>query len=56
MERAFKLLKSTSVSCGTVDEGEEVADDKGGIVPTEGAAGEAAVSGKALGEAFDSAR
>ncbi len=57
MERAFRFLKSTSVSCGAgADGGGIAADDKGGVVLSGEAAGEARFSGEALGEAFDSGR
>jgi hypothetical protein len=37
MERAFKFLKSASVSWGAVGGGDEVADDNGGVVLAGGA-------------------
>jgi hypothetical protein len=44
MERAFKFLKSTSVNCGTVAEGEGVAAEvKDGLL----------LSGEGAGEALD---
>jgi len=47
--RAFKFLKSTSVNCGVVAEGDGVAaDDKAGVV----LAGEAAGGAAAAGEGF----
>jgi hypothetical protein len=57
MERAFKFLKSTSVSCGVAEDGgEAAAEDKGGVVLSGDVLGEPTLSGEALGEAFDSAR
>ena len=48
--RAFKFLKSTSVNCGAVAEGDGVAaDDKAGVVLAGEVTGEAA----AAGEGFD---
>jgi hypothetical protein len=50
MERAFKLLKSTSVSCGAVAEGAGVTEaDKGGGVLTGDALAEGPLIGAALG-------
>jgi len=48
--RAFKFLKSTSVNCGAVAEGDGVAaDDEGGVALAGEVTGEAA----AAGEGFD---
>jgi enoyl-[acyl-carrier protein] reductase I len=56
MARAFRFLKSTSVSCGAAAEGGGVAaGDNSGVVLCVGAAGKAMFSGEALGKAFDSA-
>ena len=50
MERAFKFLKSTSVSCGAVAEGAGVTEaDKGGGVLTGDALAEGPLIGAALG-------
>ena len=50
MARAFKFLKSTSVNCGAVAEGDGVAaDDKAGVV----LAGEVTSGAAATGEGFD---
>lgn len=50
MARAFKFLKSMSVNCGAVAEGDGVAaDDKAGVV----LAGEMTGGAAAAGEAFD---
>jgi len=56
MERALRFLKRTSVNCGRAGDGDGVAADDEGVVALcgEGVA-EAAVSGGALGELFDSA-
>lgn len=59
MERAFKFLKSTSVSAGGVAAaagGGLVADDIGGVVPSGDDLGDAAISGTELGEGFASDR
>jgi len=53
--RAFKFLKSTSVSRGTVGGGDEVPTDAGGVVPADGAVWEETLSGEALGDVFGSA-
>ena len=50
IERAFRLLKSTSVSCGVPEEGIGVTDaDIAGVVATGAAAGDAAVPGEEAG-------
>jgi hypothetical protein len=50
MERAFKFLKRTSLSCGAVAVGTGVAaEDNGGVVLTGDAVGEAPTIGAALG-------
>jgi hypothetical protein len=50
MERAFKFLKRTSLSCDAVAVGTGVAaEDNGGVVLTGEAVGEAPATGPALG-------
>lgn len=50
MERAFKFLKRTSLSCGAVAVGTGVAaEDNGGVVVTGDAVGAAPTIGAALG-------
>src|SRR4051794_13157144 len=46
IERAFKFLKSTSVSCGAVGEGVGVAEDDRVVAGAVEAVGETAVSGE----------
>jgi len=46
IERAFRFLKSTSVSCGTVGEGAGVTEEEsGGVVLADDAAGETLLIG-----------
>ena len=50
MERAFKFLKRTSVSCGAPDAGAGAAlEDKGGVVLAGEALGDAPPTGETLG-------
>ena len=52
MERAFKFLKRTSVSCGVVDEGVAAGADKGGVVLAGDAVADAALWGAAVGSSW----
>ena len=50
IERAFRFLKSTSVSCGTLGEGAGVSEEEsGGVVLAGDAAGDATLIGKRPG-------
>ena len=46
MERAFRFLKSTSVSCGAAGEGVEADADNGGMVLAGDAVADAALCGE----------
>src|SRR5258708_16030761 len=56
IERAFRFLKSTSVSCSTVAEGAGVTEEEsGGVVLADDAAGEALLIGGGPGGVFSCA-